>query len=76
MANKSNYRAASHLLMTLTFYTYTRKTWKKEAFEMLFENQFFHVDSVTLEYSRAIIDNLISNDRTMFKDVLSKINRI
>lgn len=59
--------------MSLTVYPYTRKTWKKEVFEMLFENLFFHVDASTLEYSKAIIDNLISNDRTMFKDVLSKI---
>lgn len=54
-------------------YPYTRKTWKKEVFEMLFDNLYFHVDSATLEYSKIIIDNLISNDRTMFKDVLSKI---
>lgn len=59
--------------MSLTVYPYTRKTWKKEVFEMLFENLFFHVDASTLEYSKAIIDNLISNDRTMFKDVLSTI---
>lgn len=71
VANKNNFRAASHLLMSLTVYPYTRKTWKKEVFEMLFENLFFHVDAPTLEYSKSIIDNLISNDRTMFKDVLS-----
>lgn len=41
---------------------------------MLFENLYFHVDSVTLEYSKTIIDNLISNDRTMFKDVLSNLD--
>ena len=41
---------------------------------MLFDNLFFQVDSPTLEYSRMIIDNLISNDRTMFKDVLSNLN--
>jgi hypothetical protein len=71
VANKSNFRAASQLLNSLTVYPYTRKTWKKEVFEMLFDSMFFQVDSVTLEYSRMIIDNLISNDRTMFKDVLS-----
>lgn len=71
MANKNNFRAASHLLMTLTVYPYTRKTWKKEVYEMLFDNMYFHVDSATLEYSKIIVDNLISNDRAMFKDVLS-----
>lgn len=71
VANKSNFRAASQLLMSLTVYPYTRKTWKKEVFEMLFDSLFFQVDSVTLDYSRMIVDNLISNDRAMFKDVLS-----
>jgi hypothetical protein len=73
VANKSNFRAASQLLMSLTVYPYTRKTWKKEVFEMLFDNSFFQVDSLTLEYSRMIIDNLISNDRIMFKDVLIRV---
>jgi hypothetical protein len=58
--------------MSLTNYPYTRKTWKKEVFEMLFDNLFFHVDAVTLEYCKTIIDNLISNDRQMFKEVLGK----
>ena len=40
---------------------------------MFFDNQYFHVDSITLEYSKTIIDNLISNDRTMFKDVLTRV---
>ena len=40
---------------------------------MLFDNLYFHVDSATLEYSKTIVDNLISNDRAMFKDVLSKL---
>ncbi|CAF0777344.1 unnamed protein product [Brachionus calyciflorus] len=73
VANKNNFRAASNLLMTLTVYPYTRKTWKKEVFEMLFDNLYFHVDSATLEYSKTIIDNLISNDRAMFKDVLTRV---
>ena len=72
IANKNNFRAASHLLMSLTAYPYTRKTWKKEVFEMLFENSYFHVDSITLDYCKVVVDNLISNDRVMFKDVLSK----
>lgn len=72
MANKNNFRAASHLLMSLTVYPYTRKTWKKEVYDMLFDNIYFYVDSATLDYCKAIIDNLISNDRSMFKDVLSK----
>lgn len=73
IANKNNFRAASNLLMSLTNYPYTRKTWKKEVFEMLFDNLYFHVDAVTLEYCKTIIDNLISNDRQMFKEVLVKV---
>lgn len=72
IANKNNFRAASHLLMSLTIYPYTRKTWRKEVFEMLFDNLYFYVDSLTLDDCKIIIDNLISNDRQMFKDVLGK----
>ena len=72
VANKSNFRAASHLLMSLTVYPYTRKTWKKEVLDLFFENSYFHVDSPTLDYCKVIIDSLISNDRAMFKDVLGE----
>ncbi len=59
--------------MSLTIYPYTRKTWKKEVLEMLFDSSYFHVDAVTLDDCKTIIDNLISNDRQMFKDVLGKL---
>ena len=70
LANKNNFRAASQLLMNLTGYPYSRKTWKKEVFEMLFDSTFFYVDSITLNHWKVIIDNLISNDRPIFKDVI------
>lgn len=72
-ANRANFREASKLLMNLTCYPYTRKTWKKEVFEMLFDSPFFYIDSDTLEYWKTIIDNLMSNDRAMFKDVIVKV---
>jgi len=61
--------------MTLTIHPYTRKTWKKEVFEMLFDNLYFYVDSPTLEDFKIIIDNLMNspNDRQMFKDVLVRV---
>lgn len=40
---------------------------------MLFDNMYFHVDSQTLDYCKVIVDNLISNDRSMFKDVLIRV---
>ena len=73
VANKDNFRAASQLLMSLTAYQYTRKTWKKEVFEMLFDTPYFYVDAATLSHCKVIIDNLMSNDRSMFKDVIVKV---
>lgn len=62
--------------MNLSYYPYTRKTWKKEVFDMLFDSSYFYVDSNALNYWKAIIDNLISNDRTMFKDIIGKTKNI
>jgi hypothetical protein len=41
-SNAPSYRAASALLMNISQYSYTRKSWKKEAFEQLFDVAFFH----------------------------------
>jgi hypothetical protein len=73
IANKHNFYVASQLLMNLTTYPYTRKTWKKEVFDALFDSSYFYVDSETLYNYKVIIDNLISNDRAMFKDVIVRV---
>ena len=76
-SNAPSYRAASALLMNISQYSYTRKAWKKEAFEQLFDVAFFQLDTLALRSWKVIVDNMITNERpTSFRDVMTKINTV
>ncbi|CAF0867652.1 unnamed protein product [Adineta ricciae] len=76
-ANAPSYRSASALLMNISQYSYTRKAWKKEAFEQLFDVAFFQLDISALHSWKTIVDNMITNERpTSFRDVMTKINTV
>lgn len=76
-ANAPSYRSASALLMSISQYSYTRKAWKKEAFEHLFDVAFFQLDIPALRSWKVIVDNMITNERpTSFRDVMTKINTV
>jgi len=75
LSNAPSYRLASILLMNLSQYSYTKKAWKKEVFEQLFDAGFFQVDLSTLRSWKIIIDNMLTNERSIsFRDLLNKIN--
>lgn len=71
--NLPSFRACSQMLGSLSSYQYTRKAWKKEAFELLLDSSFFQMDETCLVYWRTVIDNLMTHDKTTFKDLLSKL---
>jgi hypothetical protein len=76
-ANALSYHSASDLLMNISQYSYTRKAWKKEAFEQLFDGAFFQLDLKALRSWKVIVDNMITNERpTSFRDVMTKINTV
>ncbi|CAF0944762.1 unnamed protein product [Adineta steineri] len=76
-SNAPSYRSASALLMNISQYSYTRKAWKKEAFEQLFDVAFFQLDIIALRSWKIIVDNMITNERpTSFRDVMTKINTV
>ncbi|CAF3354247.1 unnamed protein product [Rotaria sp. Silwood1] len=76
-ANAPSYRSASTVLMNISQYCYTRKAWKKEAFEQLFDVAFFQLDIIALRSWKIIVDNMITNERpTSFRDVMTKINTV
>lgn len=75
--NAPSYRSASILLMSLSQYSYTRKTWKKEAFEQLFDACFFQVDLTTLISWKVIIGNMINDEKlTSLRDIINRINTV
>ncbi|CAF2541147.1 unnamed protein product [Rotaria sp. Silwood2] len=77
LSNAPCYRSASTLLMNISQYSYTKKTWKKEVFEQLFDIGFFQVDLLALNSWKIIIGNMIKDEKpTSFRDVMNRINAV
>ncbi len=70
--NVPSFRACSRLLASLSEYQYTRKAWKKEAVELLLDPAFFQTDLASLHHWRTTVDNLMTHDKTTFKELMSK----
>jgi hypothetical protein len=70
--NMASFKACSKLLASLSEYQYTRKAWKKEAIELLLDPAFFQMDTPSLQQWKATIDNLMTHDKTTFKELMGK----
>ncbi|BFZ09520.1 hypothetical protein BsWGS_12559 [Bradybaena similaris] len=71
--NLPSYRACSQMLASISGYQYTRRAWRKEAFEMFMEPSFFQMDARSIAFWRVIIDNLMTHDKTTFKDLMGRV---
>ncbi|ESO88953.1 hypothetical protein LOTGIDRAFT_154021 [Lottia gigantea] len=71
--NLPSYRASSQILSSISGYQYSRKSWRKEALEYLLDPAFFQMDVKCIRYWKFIIDNLMTHDKTTFKDLLSRV---
>uniref|UniRef100_A0AAY4BHH0 Dopey N-terminal domain-containing protein n=1 Tax=Denticeps clupeoides TaxID=299321 RepID=A0AAY4BHH0_9TELE len=69
--NTPSFSAGAQLLSSLSGYAYTKRAWKKEALELFMEPQFFHMDPSCACHWKAIIDHLLTHEKTMFKDLMS-----
>ncbi|GFO47236.1 protein dopey 1 [Plakobranchus ocellatus] len=72
--NLPSYHACSQMLSSISGYQYTRRSWRKEAFEMLMESAFFQMDLRSIVYWRVVIDNLMTHDKTTFKDLMGRVS--
>ena len=70
--NAPSFRACSKLLASLSEYQYTRKAWKKDAVDLLLDPTFFQMDLPSLQHWRTTVDNLMTHDKTTFKELMSK----
>ena len=61
------------LLASLSEYQYTRKAWKREGMELLLDPQFFQLDLPSLQHWRCTVDNLMTHDKTTFKELMAKV---
>ena len=71
-SNMSSFRACCKLLASLSEYQYTRKAWRKEGMELLLDPQFFQIDLFSLQHWRVTVDNLMTHDKTTFKDLMGE----
>lgn len=72
--NLPSFRAASQILSSISGYQYTRKAWRKEAFDLLLDPSFFQMDIKCLTHWITVIDNLMTHDKTTFKDLMSRVS--
>ncbi|XP_008187338.1 protein dopey-1 homolog isoform X1 [Acyrthosiphon pisum] len=72
--NMPSFHACSQILASISTYQYTRKAWKKDAMELLLDPTLFQMDDRSIQYWKIIIDNLMSQDTTTFRDFMGRIN--
>lgn len=65
-----SFSASSKMLANLSSYQYTRRSWKRECFELLLDSSFFQMDLKSLKCWIVIIDNLMAHDKSTFIDLL------
>lgn len=70
MHNIPSFRAGAQLLSSLSGYAYTKRAWKKEAFDLFMDPLFFQMDLSCINYWKSIIDHLLTHEKTMFKDLM------
>ncbi|XP_069788305.1 protein DOP1A isoform X2 [Narcine bancroftii] len=71
--NAPSYRACVQLVSSLSGYQYTRRAWKKEAFDLFMDPNFFQMDASCVSHWRAIIDHLMTHDKTTFRDLMTRV---
>ncbi|XP_056145152.1 protein dopey-2 isoform X2 [Lampris incognitus] len=69
--NMPSFGAGAQLLSSLSGYAYTKRAWRKEAFELFMDPLFFTMDDSCAPHWRSIIDHLLTHEKTMFKDIMS-----
>ncbi|XP_066474998.1 protein dopey-2 [Tiliqua scincoides] len=68
--NLPSFRASSQLLSSLSGYAYTKRAWKKDVLELYMDPAFFQMDTSCIHW-RAIVDHLLTHEKTMFKDLMN-----
>uniref|UniRef100_A0A3Q2YLX1 DOP1 leucine zipper like protein B n=1 Tax=Hippocampus comes TaxID=109280 RepID=A0A3Q2YLX1_HIPCM len=67
--NMPSFEAGAQLLSSLSGYAYSKRAWRKEVFELFMDPLFFTMDASCAPW-KAIIDHLLTHEKTMFKDLI------
>ncbi|KAA0199025.1 Protein dopey-1 [Fasciolopsis buskii] len=72
-SNSDRFQAASRLLASISSYQYTRRSWRREVLDLLYEPVFFQMTPIALQSWNVIIDNLMTQDKNTFKEALVRL---
>ena len=72
--NAPSFKACSHLLSSISGYQYSRKAWRKDAFELLLDPTFFQMEASCLPDWKIVVDHLMTHDKTTFRDFLARMS--
>ncbi|XP_071455571.1 protein DOP1 homolog isoform X2 [Hetaerina americana] len=72
--NAASFLACSQLLASISGYQYTRRAWRKDAFDLLLDPSLFKMPPQALMYWHTIIDNLMTHDTTTFRDLMARVS--
>ncbi|OON21229.1 Dopey protein [Opisthorchis viverrini] len=72
-SNSQHFTAASKLLASVSSFQYTRRAWRREVLDLFFEPVFFQMNAFALQSWNLIIDNLMTQDKSTFKEVLMRL---
>lgn len=73
LENKDYYAVSVKLLASLSGFQITRRSWSKETLELFLDHQFFIADTESLQQWKVVLDNLLTQDKTTFEDLLSRV---
>lgn len=73
----THFQSSSKLLANISSYQYTRRTWRREVYDILLSSpDLFQMDTQSLQYWKVLADNLVTHEKTMFKDLLGMCDSI
>ncbi|XP_064166997.1 protein dopey-2-like [Anguilla rostrata] len=67
--NVPSFCTSARLLQGLSEYAYTKRVWKREAFDLYMDPHFFRMDPSCIAHWGSIIDHLMTYEKTLFKDL-------
>ncbi|ROT61380.1 putative protein dopey-1-like [Penaeus vannamei] len=73
-SNMPAFAACSQLLSSLSGYQYTLRAWRRDVIDLLLDPQAFMMLPPILTYWRTIVDFLCTHDKTVFKELLTRVS--
>ena len=68
------YLHCSKLLASLSSFQVTRKSWRKEVFDLFLSSDFFVTSAASLGEWKVTVDNLMTQDQITFRDLLTRLH--